>query len=373
MENSFVYIKQKVTAFFKEQQSYSNYGSELRSDETLYGHIYDVAPRRYLGVRYIDDKYACTPYYAVKTTKFVEDGKVLIYDKFMESISKQVEFCIAHINNETVYLFTIYGFIKFGVDSDTGKILRMKINSISDEFDERLSKIVIDSVADAVEDDKEGEKNHYHIAYVDEGSIETMESEFDDWSSDIKKNYNDNLPYDEMNENIRANKSSLMLMYGEPGTGKSSLIKSLVNDNLGTEFIYVDSSLFTSLSNGQFLSFLNEHRGAVFILEDCETALKSRNEGPNEYISTILNITDGIVAESLKCKFICTFNCPKEKIDDALLRKGRLSILYEFKKLTLEKTRGIYPEADKEMTLAEAYNATNKVDYTEKKQRKIGF
>ena len=373
MENSLVYIKQKVTTFFKEQQSYSNYGSELRSDETLYGHIYDVPPRRYLGVRFIDDKYVCIPYYSAKTTKFIEDGKVLMYDRFMESFSKQVEFEEAHIVNEMCYLFTIYGFVIVGVDSDTGNILRMKVNSISEEFDERFTKIVIDSIMGAVEDDKDGEKNHYQIAYVDDGSIETMESEFDDWSSDVKKNYNDTLPYDEMNENIRANKTSLMLMYGEPGTGKSSLIKSLVNDNLGTEFIYVDSSLFTSLSNGQFLSFLNEHRGAVFILEDCETALKSRSEGPNEYISTILNITDGIVAESLKCKFICTFNCPKEKIDEALLRKGRLSILYEFKKLTLEKTRGIYPEADKEMTLAEAYNATAKVDYTEKKQRKIGF
>ena len=93
----------------------------------------------------------------------------------------------------------------------------------------------------------------------------------------------------------------------------------------------------------------------------------------NESIGTILNLTDGIIAESMKIKFICTFNCDLDKVDKALMRKGRLSLGYEFKKLSLEKTRAIYPDAKEPMTLADAHNHNHDNGYEAKKRSKIGF
>ena len=75
----------------------------------------------------------------------------------------------------------------------------------------------------------------------------------------------------------------------------------------------------------------------------------------------------------MKIKFICTFNCDEKKIDQALMRKGRLSMHYEFKKLSLEKTKAICPEATEEMTLADAYNAEVENVVGRKKRVKIGF
>jgi ATP-dependent 26S proteasome regulatory subunit len=75
----------------------------------------------------------------------------------------------------------------------------------------------------------------------------------------------------------------------------------------------------------------------------------------------------------MKIKFICTFNCDLEKVDKALLRKGRLSLGYEFKKLSLEKAKAIYPDAKEEMTLADAHNASVNNGYEEKKRKTIGF
>jgi len=217
------------------------------------------------------------------------------------------------------------------------------------------------------------DENSYRIAYRGQYSIDTTVCKFNDWKSNIDTNYNDDVPYKEMNSIIRDENAGLIMLYGKPGTGKTSLVKSLINDNRETNFIFVDTSVCESISDGLFLEFLQENKNAVIVFEDCEKLLSSREDSVNESIGTILNLTDGIIAESMKIKFICTFNCDLEKVDKALLRKGRLSLKYEFKELSLEKTKAIYPEAKEPMTLADAHNAHKKNDFSEKKQRKIGF
>jgi len=217
------------------------------------------------------------------------------------------------------------------------------------------------------------DENSYKIAYRGQYSIDTTVCKFNDWKSDIKGNYNDDVPYEKMNEIIRSDGAGLMMFYGIPGTGKTSIVKSLINDNRDTHFIFVDTSVCESISDGLFLEFLQDNKNSVIVFEDCEKLLSNRDEMQNESLGTILNLTDGIIAESMKIKFICTFNCNIEKVDPALLRKGRLSLKYEFKELSLEKTKAIYPEAEKPMTLADAHNAYIKNDFSEKKSNKIGF
>lgn len=217
------------------------------------------------------------------------------------------------------------------------------------------------------------DENSYRIAYRGQYAIDTTVCKFNDWKSNLESNYNDDLPYNKMNEIIRSDKAGLIMFYGEPGTGKTSLVKSLINDNRDTNFIFVDTSVCESISDGLFLDFLQENKNSVIVFEDCEKLLFSRDEMINESIGTILNLTDGIIAESMKIKFICTFNCDLDKVDKALMRKGRLSLGYEFKKLSLEKTRAIYPDAKEPMTLADAHNHNHDNGYEAKKRSKIGF
>lgn len=254
-------------------------------------------------------------------------------------------------------------------DIDTNSIDSICVTTNRDDLDEILQTIV--NCLDII--DSVNAENSYKIAYKGQYSIETTTCKFNDWDSDIKKNYNDDIPYERMNEIIRADKAGLIMMSGEPGTGKTSLIKSLINDNRNVDFIFVDASVCQSISDGMFLDFLQERGGSVLVFEDCEKLLLSRDEVMNESIGTILNLTDGIIAESMKIKFICTFNCDESKIDPAMLRKGRLSMRYDFKKLSLEKTKAIYPSATTEMTLADAYNAEVENVIGQRKRVKIGF
>lgn len=91
-------------------------------------------------------------------------------------------------------------------------------------------------------------------------------------------------------------------------------------------------------------------------------------------------MADGLLSDIVNIKFICTFNATVDKIDPALLRKGRCFARYEFKELCKEKVEHLNERYElglkeiKPMTLAEVYNS-ERTDYTEpeKKIKKIGF
>lgn len=274
------------------------------------------------------------------------------------------------VHSHQIFIVGDHIVIKLNVDSSNyGAINDISVATNRDDLD-TVNNLINSSLSfkNIINDE-----NSYRIAYRGQYSIDTTVCRFNDWKSNIESNYNDDVPYKEMNAIIRDNRAGLIMLYGKPGTGKTSLVKSLINDNRETNFIFVDTSVCESISDGLFLEFLQENKNAVIVFEDCEKLLASRENGGNESIGTLLNLTDGIIAESMKIKFICTFNCQLDEVDEALLRKGRLSLKYEFKELSIEKTRAIYPEAKEPMTLADAHNAHKKNDFSEKKHRKIGF
>ena len=199
----------------------------------------------------------------------------------------------------------------------------------------------------------------------------TNELEFKRFDIDLDTNYNDDIPYDDILRLIKSPKNELILLDGKPGTGKTSLIKNLMGKT-EKPFLYIDSSLLAGLESSKFIDFLLDYRNSVVVLEDCEKILSHREEG-NPFMGTLLNLTDGIIGETVKAKFICSFNCPEHKIDKALLRKGRLSLKYTFNELSLEKTKNLMPEATKPLTLAEIYHKDQTNVVGEPVKRKIGF
>lgn len=215
------------------------------------------------------------------------------------------------------------------------------------------------------------QKSNISVAMQGTYGVKTTRLDTNKFDCNINENYNDDVPYEPICKMLKDDRQHLILLHGEPGTGKTSLIKKLANDNQDMDFIYLDFKLITSFSDGQIFDFLSEHKKSVFIIEDCEKLFTDRNNG-NQYINSMLNLTDGIIGEAFKIKFICTFNAPVQRIDKAVLRKGRLSLMYEFKKLSLEKTKKLLPTATEPMTLADIYvQADNGTDGLA--QSKIGF
>ena len=178
---------------------------------------------------------------------------------------------------------------------------------------------------------------------------------------------------------LEENKSGLIILHGKQGTGKTTYIRHLIN--LGKKrMIYMSGDLVDKLSDPSFITFIRQQKNSIFIVEDCEELLSSRNGGNrmNAGLVNILNISDGLLSDELCIKFICTFNAPLKDIDEALLRKGRLAARYEFKDLTTDKVNQLIkeegldiPQQTQPMTLAEIYNYEG-MDFSLGRKR-VGF
>lgn len=224
--------------------------------------------------------------------------------------------------------------------------------------------------------------NNIRVIRAVQGGFDLSDFEVDDIENfSLEDEYNDDFKKEaeKIYKFIDAEKSGIVILHGEKGTGKSTFINQLILDKPEKSFIYFPSSLVPLLGEPTFTDFLPRLKGCVLILEDCEDALRSRNElGTNSPVNQLLNLADGLL-KSLKVKFICTFNAEVSTIDPALLRKGRLISKYEFKKLNKDKAtkllRELYEddslEAKEDMSLADIYNYND--DSYEEIKKVIGF
>lgn len=228
-------------------------------------------------------------------------------------------------------------------------------------------------------------KTEFGIAATDvTGSLYTSWYDYKNKNINIHDNYNDDFetPYNHICELIeREDESSLILLYGDPGTGKTSVIKNLISKYPQKDFIFIDGSLLANIGQDKLMGYFLENNETIFILEDCEKCLVNRDHNYNPIMPVLLNLTDGIIGDVLGIKLICTFNTSLNNIDKALLRKGRLSLKYEFKNLCKEKAEALLKKLNKNtdnipyngMPLSDIYYIEEENDYSKKPSKKIGF
>lgn len=210
----------------------------------------------------------------------------------------------------------------------------------------------------------------------------TYNIEFKKPKVDLCKHYNDDII--EMHKTVlntirKKNKSGVILFHGSPGTGKSTYIKHLIYQQK-KQVVFLPPSLAANLDSPSFTDLLLRYQNAVFVIEDAEQLITSRDINNNSQISILLNLTDGLLGESLGIQIIATFNTHISNIDKALLRKGRLIAAYEFKPLCMEKAKqlaheiGNTVEIKQAMPLADIFN-TEQTEFSEvsNKRNSIGF
>lgn len=188
---------------------------------------------------------------------------------------------------------------------------------------------------------------------------------------------------------LRKSDKGLWIFHGPPGTGKSMYIRNLIkrinkNDDI-EDVIYMPSEMIGALDTPDFIPFIQNYKNSVLVIEDADVALESRKTH-GSIVKTVLQLTDGILADCLKLKIIATFNCELASIDSALLRKGRLQYRHEFRYLTKAEALKLatylrldlklfeVPEyqGKEQWTLAEIYNIEQDFHW-DKKTKSIGF
>ena len=199
----------------------------------------------------------------------------------------------------------------------------------------------------------------------------------ENYSLNINDYYNDSLPYEDLLNFCKEDKCGLTLLHGNPGCGKTTLIKNLIHQT-SKNFYMLDADMLANSSNAEFVEYLIARKNSIFVIEDCEKLLMDRATSNNPWIGTLLNLTDGMLGEGLGIRFICTFNSDISTIDKALLREGRLAICYELKPLCKEKAKVLCEKENREfknrdMSLAEIFKSKILDTKLNKPIKRIGF
>ena len=168
----------------------------------------------------------------------------------------------------------------------------------------------------------------------------------------------------------------IAILNGEPGTGKTHLIRSMLSQ-LDCVFLIIPSNLIDSLDKPDFLPLLiavkeKHEKPIVMIIEDGDTCLVPRRGDNISTIASLLNISDGIIGSLIDIRVVISTNAYIDQVDRAILRPGRLCKQIHVGPLPFEQANKVYQrlmndpalslEHSKEYTLAEIYDRFNTRD-----------
>lgn len=286
--------------------------------------------------------------------------------------------------NRSKTLKSIYNFL-----NNSEKFLRFDIGNctyffsddyaaVEDEYGSLYSYTKCGEIPEELESLFEfiAKKKTVKFVYKSSRGLQTEAIEININETDLNLNYNDDLPDDRIHEILSTkNESSLIILSGLPGTGKTTYLRHLISTLPDCDFNVIGIDDFSAMLQDKtsFLTFKN----SVLIIEDCELLVKSRNaSGAITELAGLLNLADGLYGDIMKAKIICTFNTNISNVDQALLRKGRLSLRYDFKELSKEKKEILCKKLGttcESGLLCDIYNEKPNTLENQTKQRRIGF
>lgn len=122
----------------------------------------------------------------------------------------------------------------------------------------------------------------------------------------------------------------LIVLDGPPGTGKTYMVRAFMGQCPETKFVIIPPQLVSKLAEPKIITGVIRDvtiagRPIVLVLEDADQCLSKRKAKNMSSISSILNLSDGIVGSLLDVRILATTNTPAQEFDVALLRKGRMS------------------------------------------------
>lgn len=314
------------------------------------------------------------------------DGKMTV--KYKVFIKHDVEGCIIaevegnwHFNFERLKSEGIKKVDDLDeIEEDSADVRLYFTKSCKNEIG-KLTNTLKDYIIEDVDDDM----SPIYLVVQTRTGFDLEEFDIKNPKIDLELNYGEN--FADVNKKIvtelsKKKNKGLVLLHGEPGTGKTTYIKWLVGQlNKNKKVIFVPPFLTESITSPEFIPFLARYTDSVLVIEDAERVVSDRVSGSGSSIgvSNILNMTDGIMGDVMNIQIICSFNMHRNKIDPALLRKGRLIAEHKFDTLDVESTNNLLKHlgheqtTTKSMTLADIYNIDEKEFVTDNGNKRVGF
>lgn len=208
----------------------------------------------------------------------------------------------------------------------------------------------------------------------------------------VRDNYSDEVleGYDRIVRDMNADapRGRVAILNGEPGTGKTFIVRGLLNDVKNSIMVIVPANLVVQLSQpGMIPALVQLHKNSgnrpiIFLIEDADEVLATRMGDNMSAVSSILNLGDGILGKLLDIRIVATTNAKHQDLDAAIMRPGRLSAHVTVGPLPFSKAQEVFErlvpgqqlKRDRAHTLAEIYQQAFDSGWTPPKQpARLGF
>jgi hypothetical protein len=165
-------------------------------------------------------------------------------------------------------------------------------------------------------------------------------------------NYNDEVlqAYDTVVQsyNSKIPHGRLVILDGLPGTGKTFMVRSFIQEIKGT-FVLVQAETIAHMDGPDFLNVMLELREDTnepifFIIEDADDCLVERERDNMSAVRSLLNYSDGLLGAALDVRIIATTNAKRAEFDSALQREGRLLQHMHVGSLDASKAQQVFEE-----------------------------
>lgn len=232
--------------------------------------------------------------------------------------------------NSTGVYSSVYGGVHIMTVQDVGEYRNVMIRTMADDTIVR----VLGNLLSSKPFNRKREEGVFDISithwYLDKtqsasGEMKHIEHYRD--TNSFNKLFPEMYPKIDINEMMRqfsVSDESLMILSGQPGTGKTCVAKMMMAAHAGTQeqdidVVYVkDKDL---LKKDQFWAMMSRIEPDMMILDDLDNELLPRGKDGNQIVSNMLSYSDGIF--DIDTKILITTNLTDSKIDKALVRPGR--------------------------------------------------
>jgi energy-coupling factor transporter ATP-binding protein EcfA2 len=317
-------------------------------------------------------------YYDYKIIDYLKNNNFILYNEI--NIDKKNY----HTTHELIYVnheFKIIILVNLSTEKKEKLILLQFFYDIS-EFKTQFDIIL----ENCFKFQTKKRKLNIELVKTEMGELETEEYEIKTPDIDLELNYGIEFlkVHDVIVKRLNTNfDKGIVLLHGEPGTGKTFYLRYLTKLIKDKEILFVPPSMASILSDPSIIPFLITKKNSILIIEDGEKVIKDRelNGESAASVSNLLNLTDGILGDCLNIQVIITFNVKREKIDEALLRKSRLICEWKFDLLNVEHSnkllKKLFPDknyiTNKSLPLSDIYTFNIENFAITNNQTEIGF